>query len=73
VKETGADRSAPLDSERETEGMRERELPLIGGVRLPGGAGAWAHGLARLTWAGWAAFPFSFSLDFLIPFLFLFL
>jgi hypothetical protein len=29
-------------------------------------------GLAGPTWAGSAAFPFSFSLDFLIPFLFLF-
>jgi hypothetical protein len=59
---------------------REREsacgrgdLSLIGGVRLSGGAGAQARGLAGPTWAGWAAFPFSFSLDFLIPFLFLFL
>jgi hypothetical protein len=39
--ETGTDRSAPLGSEREREGARERELPLIGGVRLSGGAGAW--------------------------------
>jgi hypothetical protein len=70
--ETGADRSAPLGSEREREGERERELPLTGGVRLSGGAGARARGLAGPSWAGWAAFPFSFSLDFLIPFLFLF-
>ena len=40
VKETGADRSAPLGSEREREGAHERELPLTGGVRLSGGAGA---------------------------------
>jgi hypothetical protein len=66
VKKTGADRLAPLGSEREREDARERELPLIGGVRLSGGAGA------RPGWAGWAAFCFSFSLDFLIPFLFLF-
>jgi hypothetical protein len=46
------------------------KLPL---VRLSGGAGVRACGLAGLTWAGWAAFPFSFSLDFLISFLFLFL
>jgi hypothetical protein len=38
--ETSADRSAPLGSEREREGAREGELPLIGGVRLSGGAGA---------------------------------
>jgi hypothetical protein len=40
VKETGADRSAPLGREREREGTREGELPLTGGVRLSGGAGA---------------------------------
>jgi hypothetical protein len=70
--ETGADRSAPLGSERERKGARERGLPLTGGVRLSGGAGAWARGLAGPSWVGWAAFPFYFSLDFLIPFLFLF-
>jgi hypothetical protein len=40
-RKTGADRSAPLGSEREREGAREGELPLTGGVRLLGGAGAW--------------------------------
>jgi hypothetical protein len=40
AKETGADRSAPLGSEREREGAHEGELPLICGVRLSGGAGA---------------------------------
>jgi hypothetical protein len=54
----------PLDSEQEREGVRERELPLIDGVRLSGATGARAHGLAGLNWAGWAAFSFSFSLDF---------
>jgi hypothetical protein len=49
AKETGADRSAPLGSEREREGTREGELPLTGRVRLSGGAGARAHGLARLS------------------------
>jgi hypothetical protein len=44
--ETGADRSAPLGSEREREGARERELPLTGGVRLLGGAAARARGMA---------------------------
>jgi hypothetical protein len=70
---TGADRLDPLDSEREREGAREQELPLTGGVRLSGAARARARGLAGLNWAGWAAFSFSFSLDFLISFLFLFL
>jgi hypothetical protein len=41
AKETGADRSAPLGSERKREGAHEGELPLTGGVRLSGGAGAW--------------------------------
>jgi hypothetical protein len=70
--ETGADRSAPLGSERERESTQERGLPLTGGVRLSGDAGARARGLAGPSWAGLAAFVFSFSLDFLIPFLFLF-
>jgi hypothetical protein len=70
--ETGADRSAPLGSEREREGARERELPLTGGsacqaVRARGRA-AWL-GRAVLVWA---AFSFSFSLDLLIPFIFVF-
>jgi hypothetical protein len=70
--EIGVDRSAPLGSERERESARERRLPLTGGVRLSGGAGTRARGLAGPSWAGWVAFTFSFSLDFLIPFLFLF-
>ena len=41
AKETGADRSSPLGSEREREGAHEEEPPLTGGVRLSGGAGAW--------------------------------
>jgi hypothetical protein len=39
-KKTGIDRLAPLGSERGREGAREGELPLTGGVRLSGGAGA---------------------------------
>jgi hypothetical protein len=39
-KKTGADRLAPLGSERGREGTREGELPLTGGVRLLGGASA---------------------------------
>jgi hypothetical protein len=61
---TGANRLGPLGREREREGAREGKLPLTGGVRLPGAAGARARGLAGLNWAGWAAFFFSFSLDF---------
>jgi hypothetical protein len=68
AKETGADRSAPLGSEREREGARERLAP-TGGVRLSGAAGAQGTGPGGLVWAEMA---FSFSLDFLIPFLFLF-
>jgi hypothetical protein len=49
VKETGADRSVPLGSEREREGAREGELTLTGGVRLSDGAGARARGLAGLS------------------------
>jgi hypothetical protein len=67
--EIGADSLAPLGSEREREGARERKLPLTCGSHLSGGAGArpgWAE-LGR-----WAALPFSFSLDFPIAFPFLF-
>jgi hypothetical protein len=35
-KKTGADRLAPLGSERGREGAREGELPLTGGVHLSG-------------------------------------
>jgi hypothetical protein len=63
AKETGADRSAPLGSEQERDGAREGELPLTGGVATR------ARGLVGLVWA---AFSFSFSLNFLIPFPFLF-
>jgi hypothetical protein len=40
AKETGADRSARLGSERAREGAHEGEPPLTGGVRLSGSAGA---------------------------------
>jgi hypothetical protein len=69
AKETGADRSAPLGSEREKEGTRERLAPK-GGVHLSGAAGARGTGPGGLVWAEMAFF---FSLDFLIPFPFLFL
>jgi hypothetical protein len=48
VKETGADRLAPLGSEREREGAREGELPLTGGVCLSSGARA----CERASWLG---------------------
>jgi hypothetical protein len=62
-----------VESEREgggehagERGAADRWIPP---VRQRGRAGA-RPGWAEL--AGWAAFPFSFSLDFLIPFLFIF-
>jgi hypothetical protein len=64
VKKTGADRSAPLGSEREREDERERQLLLTGGVLLSGGAGARARDLAGLSWAGWVAFSFFFFSEF---------
>jgi hypothetical protein len=72
-KKTGADRLVPLGSERGREGTREGELALTGGVRLSDGASARARGLVGPTRLVWAAFSFSFSLNFLIPFPFLFL
>jgi hypothetical protein len=54
---TGADRSAPVGRERE----RERAGEKVATDR-------WIPPVRR----HWAAFPFSFSLDFLILFLFLF-
>jgi hypothetical protein len=72
AKETGADRLAPLGSAREREGASEGELPLTSEVRLSGGVGAWARDLASLSGPTGLLSPF-FSLDFLIPFLFLFL
>jgi hypothetical protein len=49
--ETGADRSAPRDRERERggEGAQEGELSLKGGVRLSGDAGVRARSLAGLS------------------------
>jgi hypothetical protein len=60
AKDTGADRSAPLGSERERESAREGELPLTGGVRLSGGAGALARDLARLSGPTRLLSPFLF-------------
>jgi hypothetical protein len=65
---TGANRLVPLGSEREREGARERLAP-IGEVRLSGAADARETGSGGLVWAEMA---FSFSLDFLIPFLLIF-
>ena len=63
--ETAADRSAPLGSEREREGVREKELPLTGGVR--------GRACARPSWVelGWFLFLFfsGFSNSFSISFL----
>jgi hypothetical protein len=70
---TGADKSAPLGSEREGgKGARDR-LSLTGGARLSGAAGARARGLAGPSYAGlgqkgfsfFPEFPNSFSISFL--------
>jgi hypothetical protein len=72
-KKTSADRLAPLGSERGREGARERELPLTGGVRLSGGAGAWPA-WAKLGRLGcfylffFSEFSNSFSISFSIGF-----
>jgi hypothetical protein len=72
VKKTGADRLAPLGSEREREDAREKELPLIGGVRLSDGAGAWP-GWAELARLGcfflffFSGFSNFFSIEFSDP------
>ena len=62
--ETGADRLAPLGSER------ERGLPLTGGVRQSGGAGArpgWAElgQLGCISFFFFSGFSNSFSISFL--------
>jgi hypothetical protein len=65
--ETGADRSAPLGSERERESAHERGLPLTGGVRLSGGAGArpgWSK-LGCISFFFFSGFSNSFSISFL--------
>jgi hypothetical protein len=60
AKETGADTLAPLGSEREREGACEGEQPLIGGVRLSGGAGVRVRGLAGLSRLTGLLSPFLF-------------
>jgi hypothetical protein len=73
-KKTGADRLAPLGSERGRAGARVGDLLLTGGVRLSDGTGA------RPGWANWAGlgcfqlfffseFSNSFSISFSIGFL----
>jgi hypothetical protein len=73
-KTTGTDKLAPLGREREGGAWGQKPL-LTGGAHLSGGGGARARG--RVAWLGragpsWVALPFSFSLDFLIAFPFLF-
>jgi hypothetical protein len=60
AKETSADRLAPLGSEQEREGAREGKLPMTGGVRLSGGAGARTRGLAGLSGPTGLLSPFLF-------------
>jgi hypothetical protein len=62
----GADKSAPLYSEREGgKGARDK-------LSLTGATGARARGLTGPSWAGLGQNDFSFFLNFLIPFPFLF-
>jgi hypothetical protein len=65
-------RHAGPTGQRGREGAREGELPLTVGSTCQT-ARARGRGLAGSTRLVWAAFSFSFSLDFLIPFPFLFL
>jgi hypothetical protein len=51
---------------------RGQKPSLTGGAHLSVGAGARARGLAGPSWADWAALSFSFFLNFLIAFPFLF-
>jgi hypothetical protein len=75
-RKTGADRLAPAGRERKRERERGRgELPLIGGVRMLGSAGARARGLARLSGPNgllslflFSGFSNSFSISFSIGF-----
>jgi hypothetical protein len=69
-RKTGADRLVPLNRERERVGARGCADRWGSPVRQRGRAGAHAGWLIGLPWAE-IAFPI--SLDFLIPFLFLFL
>jgi hypothetical protein len=69
--ENDADTSAPHSSEREREGVSALGLASTSGARLSGTEGAWVRaGLSGLVWAELA---FSFFLEFLFPFLFIFL
>jgi hypothetical protein len=72
AKETGADKPVPQGSERERE-REKRACEQTGAARrgppIRGGRRAWGWA----WWAGLGRNGFLFSLDFLIPFLFLFL
>jgi hypothetical protein len=68
AKETGADRSAPAGREQESECARKTDTDRRG-PPVRGGRRARGTGPGGLVWAEMA---FSFFLDFLIPFLFLF-
>jgi hypothetical protein len=75
-KRIGADRAAPPGSERGRDRERRergRGLAPTGGVRLSGTAGSACQGQrARARWDGWPELAFSFSLEFLMAFLFYF-
>jgi hypothetical protein len=66
---TGADRLAPLGSEREREGARKGELPLTGGSAYQA---ARARGLAGLSGPTGLLSPFPFLCIFLFLFYFFF-
>jgi hypothetical protein len=73
----GADGAAPLNRKRGSEGgAGERGAALTGGTHMSAREGArvdWAWWTERpRTGGGWASLPFSFILNFLIPFLFVF-
>jgi hypothetical protein len=60
--------------QRESEGVSALGLAPTGGARLSGteGTRAWARVRARLNGLAWAEMAFSFFLEFLLPFLFIF-
>jgi hypothetical protein len=66
----GADSSAPQSSERE--GVSALGLMPTGRARLSGTEGTRARARARLSGLVWAELTFSFFLEFLISFLFIF-
>jgi hypothetical protein len=69
MEKTSADKSAPPGSKRERGRESACGMALIGRVGL---SGQGEHAGLGLSWAGWAELGFSFSLEFVMPFLFIF-